>query len=93
MYFVGKFITIRGAIVRTGIVKSYCTRQTFRCCRCRGILVLEQPDGTYTLPKICSVNDDCGNKNEFEPVLGASTTKVIDYRRIRIQDVENSHVC
>ena len=78
--------------MRTGTVKSYCIRMTFRCPRCRESFVVDQPEGCYTPPKFCKASEDCENKNDFEPVLGASTNKVIDYRRIRIQDMENSHV-
>lgn len=88
-YFnLGKFITIKGAIVRTGNVRPFCRRLTFRCKVCETEFAIEQIEGRYTPPTVCKL-EECTNNNAFlfEVKEKASTTIVTDSRRIRVQDI------
>lgn len=91
--FSGKFVTIKGAIVRTGNIHPYCQRLTFHCRVCETEFAVEQPEGKYSCPAICK-SEDCKNNNTFlfEVRENAKSTLVIDSRKIRIQDILNRDV-
>ncbi|CAL8091791.1 unnamed protein product [Orchesella dallaii] len=88
--FLGKFVTIRGAVIRTGNIHPYCLRLAFRCQACDDEFVVEQPEGKYTPPTICKA-EECKNTRAylFEPLESSSRTVMIDAKRIRVQDIQH----
>jgi len=87
---VGKFVTIRGAVVRTGTVRSEVCRMTFRCIECSVMFVIEQPQGCFASPSRCKTRDCEGRI--FRPEETESTTKMVDARKIRLQDIQHYDV-
>jgi DNA replicative helicase MCM subunit Mcm2 (Cdc46/Mcm family) len=86
----GKFVTIRGAVVRTGNVRPQCSHMTFRCTECDSHFVTEQLEGRFTVPTRCGT-PDCGGKI-FQTMESESTTKLVDARKIRLQDIQHCDV-
>jgi len=78
--------------VRTGNIKPLCVRMTYECKICSGRFTVNLPDGQFRMPKRCGADDDCENKSHFEILEGAKTTKLIDCRRMRMQDIQHNDV-
>lgn len=55
----GKYISVRGTVVRVGNIKPLCTKMAFRCAACGEIQSFPLPDGKYNLPTkvICSLTN------------------------------------
>ncbi|ODN04355.1 DNA helicase MCM8 [Orchesella cincta] len=89
----GKFVTIRGAVVRTGNIHPYCLRLAFRCKVCDDEFVIEQPEGKFTTPTVCKT-EECKNTrtNLFEPLQSSPKTIMIDAKRIRVQDIQHCDI-
>ena len=83
-------MTVRGAVVRTGVIRPQLTFMAFRCVQCMSVFSVEQPEGIYVLPSACK-DPECRSK-QFDPLKSHKLTKLIDSRKISVQDVQNSDV-
>ncbi|KAJ3005090.1 UNVERIFIED_CONTAM: DNA replication licensing factor mcm8, partial [Siphonaria sp. JEL0065] len=81
----GRFISIRGTIVRISSIKPVVTQISFSCNSCNGSQILEQLDGKYRTPNSCPA-DGCRGKSFIPDRSGLSDTKTVDWQRIRIQE-------
>ncbi|GFS16563.1 DNA helicase MCM8-like [Elysia marginata] len=77
----GKFVTIKGTVVRVGNIKPLCTVMGFRCASCSYVQAVNLPDGKYTLPTSCPV-DECRGRTFFSCRSDAQT-RTIDWQTIR----------
>ncbi|KAI8840963.1 DNA replication licensing factor MCM8 [Chytriomyces cf. hyalinus JEL632] len=83
----GRFISIRGTIVRVSSIKPVVTQISFICSTCSQTQVLEQFDGKYRAPMKCVGGDNsCRGKTFLPDRSGLSETKTVDWQRIRIQE-------
>jgi DNA helicase MCM8 len=85
---IGKYVSIRGTVVRVGNVKPLVTQMKFQCARCRDHQTLPLPDGKFYPPTQCPT-DECRSKS-FEPVRGDEETETIDFQKIRIQEINET---
>lgn len=51
----GKFVAIRGTVVRVSNIKPLCTKMAFVCNLCGDVQSVALPDGKYTVPTKVSV--------------------------------------
>jgi DNA helicase MCM8 len=80
--FKGKFVSIRGTVVRVGNIKPMVSQMDFQCVRCGVIFTCYFQDGKFKNPIKCP-GSNCKNKI-FEPIY--STSRTADWQRIRIQE-------
>ena len=83
-YF-GKFVAIRGTVVRVGSVKPFVTKMGFTCNTCGEEQVINFPDGIYIVPSKCN-NYECRGR-VFTPQRMSSHTETIDWQTIKIQEI------
>lgn len=83
-------MTIRGAVIRTGTVKPFCTLLAFKCYDCKKHFVVEQPEGRFVCPSNCHTKDCMGKS--FEPVERHKSVQFEMFRKIRIQDTQHDDV-
>ncbi|CAH6787822.1 Mcm8 [Phodopus roborovskii] len=81
----GKYISIRGTVVRVGNIKPLCTKMAFRCAACGEIQSFPLPDGKYSLPTKCPV-PACRGKS-FAPLRSSPLTVTVDWQLIKIQEL------
>ncbi|KAI8613534.1 MCM2/3/5 family-domain-containing protein [Chytriomyces sp. MP71] len=87
MWHVGRFISVRGTIVRVSSIKPVVTQIAFTCSTCMRVQVLEQTDGKFHAPSKCVGGDTaCRGKTFLPDRSGLSDTKTVDWQRIRIQE-------
>ena len=46
----GKFVSVKGTVVRVSNIKPLCTQMAFQCTNCRHIQAVRLPDGKYIIP-------------------------------------------
>lgn len=81
----GKFISIKGTVVRASSIKPLVTQLSFKCPDCDTIQTLTLHDGKYRAPSSCTKFGCKGRR--FLPVRkNDSETKTIDWQRIRVQE-------
>ncbi|KAJ3234094.1 DNA replication licensing factor mcm8, partial [Chytriomyces hyalinus] len=79
----GRFISVRGTIVRVSSIKPVVTQISFICSTCSQTQVLEQFDGKYRAPMKCVGGDaSCRGKTFLPDRSGLSETKTVDWQRI-----------
>ncbi|XP_059842238.1 DNA helicase MCM8 isoform X1 [Hypanus sabinus] len=81
----GKYVSLRGTVVRVSNVKPFCTRMAFLCNTCGDIQSLPLPDGKYTLPTKC-LAPDCRSRS-FTPNRSSSLTVTVDWQSIKLQEL------
>ncbi|XP_023237196.1 DNA helicase MCM8-like isoform X2 [Centruroides sculpturatus] len=81
----GKFVSIKGTVVRVSNIKPYCTKLAFECKSCLVTQVVTQLDGKYTLPKKC-VTKGC-RSHQFLPLRDSKLTETVDWQKIRLQEI------
>lgn len=77
----GKYISVRGTVVRVGNIKPLCTKMAFRCAACGEIQSFPLPDGKYNLPTKCPV-PACRGKS-FAPLRSSPLTVTVDWQLIK----------
>ncbi|TGZ65776.1 hypothetical protein CRM22_005692 [Opisthorchis felineus] len=84
-HHLGRFISVKGIVVRVGQVDPVCHRLAFECAQCgtKQILILPA-DGRYCIPTKCSTRG-CRSRS-FEPLLNHCDTMTIDTQMITIQE-------
>ncbi|XP_065178607.1 DNA helicase MCM8-like [Sycon ciliatum] len=80
----GKFVSVRGTVVRVGNVKPLVTRLTFQCNSCAAEQTLVLPDGKYMQPSQCP-GDGCRAK-VFNPLRSSPQTQTTDWQSIKLQE-------
>eukprot|EP00043_Microstomoeca_roanoka_P016271 m.165434 g.165434 ORF g.165434 m.165434 type:complete len:862 (+) comp16425_c0_seq1:2650-5235(+) len=87
---IGKFVAIKGTVVRVSNIKPLVTTMGFLCLKCGCELCLDLPDGKYRTPKKCTT-DGCRSRS-FTPQYSSSYTQTIDFQTIRLQEIiEDEH--
>lgn len=83
--YYGKFVSVKGTVVRVSNIKPICTVLAFECNSCSNIQTVNLPDGKYVLPTSC-MSADCRGKT-FLPQRSSNLTETIDWQTIRIQEI------
>ncbi|XP_053384115.1 DNA helicase MCM8-like [Mercenaria mercenaria] len=83
--YYGKFVSVKGTVVRVSNIKPLCTVLAFECNNCSSVQTINLPDGKYVLPTSCS-SADCRGK-VFQPQRSSNLTETIDWQNIRIQEI------
>lgn len=83
---IGKFVAIKGTILRKTEVRYKPTEAAFECQRCQHVTYLPQPSGELVEPFECE-NDVCGRKGPFKFLQGESLWA--DKRKIRMQETSD----
>uniref|UniRef100_A0A6I8PEL4 DNA helicase MCM8 n=1 Tax=Ornithorhynchus anatinus TaxID=9258 RepID=A0A6I8PEL4_ORNAN len=83
--FYGKFVALRGTVVRVGNIKPLCTKMAFLCAACGELQTISLPDGKYCLPTKCPV-PECRGKS-FLAQRSSPLTVTVDWQTIKIQEL------
>ncbi|XP_049555956.1 DNA helicase MCM8 isoform X4 [Orcinus orca] len=82
--YYGKYIALRGTVVRVSNIKPLCTKMAFLCAACGEIQSFSLPDGKYNLPTKCPV-PACRGKS-FTALRSSPLTVTMDWQSIKIQE-------
>uniref|UniRef100_A0A8C0D1H8 DNA helicase MCM8 n=1 Tax=Balaenoptera musculus TaxID=9771 RepID=A0A8C0D1H8_BALMU len=82
--YYGKYIALRGTVVRVSNIKPLCTKMAFLCAACGEIQSFSLPDGKYNLPTKCPV-PACRGKS-FTALRSSPLTATMDWQSIKIQE-------
>ncbi|XP_070576847.1 DNA helicase MCM8-like [Ptychodera flava] len=85
--YYGKFVTIKGTVVRVSNIKPMCTKIAFQCNTCGEIQSLTLPEGKYVLPTKCP-GGECRGRS-FIPLKSSPLTETIDWQTIKVQEIIN----
>ncbi|XP_069404050.1 DNA helicase MCM8 isoform X2 [Ovis canadensis] len=83
--YYGKYIALRGTVVRVSNTKPLCTKMAFLCAACGEIQSFSLPDGKYNLPTKCPV-PACRGKS-FTALPSSPLTVTMDWQSIKIQEL------
>ncbi|XP_004634339.1 DNA helicase MCM8 isoform X2 [Octodon degus] len=83
--YYGKYIALRGTVVRVSNIKPLCVKMAFLCAACGEVQSLSLPDGKYSLPTKCPV-PACRGKS-FTPLRSSPLTVTMDWQSIKIQEL------
>ncbi|KAL4224835.1 DNA replication licensing factor mcm8 [Mactra antiquata] len=83
--YYGKFVSVKGTVVRVSNIKPQCTVLAFECSNCSNVQTVLLPDGRYTVPTSCP-SGDCRGKI-FQPLRSSNLTETIDWQTIRLQEI------
>lgn len=81
---VGKFVAIKGTVVRVSTIRQQLVSMQFECPRCGERQLRAFVDYKYSLPAKCST-DKCRSRH-FTPVR--ETAETVDWQRIRLQELQ-----
>ncbi|XP_013415383.1 DNA helicase MCM8 [Lingula anatina] len=84
-HYYGKFVSVKGTVVRVSNIKPLCTKMAFECNSCRTVQSVILPDGKYVVPTKC-VNTNCKART-FIPLRSSHLTETIDWQTIRVQEI------
>ncbi|XP_065748057.1 DNA helicase MCM8 isoform X3 [Phocoena phocoena] len=82
--YYGKYVALRGTVVRVSNIKPLCTKMAFLCAACGEIQSFSLPDGKYNLPTKCPV-PACRGKS-FTALRSSPLTVTMDWQSIKIQE-------
>ncbi|XP_012866090.1 PREDICTED: DNA helicase MCM8 [Dipodomys ordii] len=83
--YYGKYIALRGTVVRVSNIKPLCTKMAFLCSACGEVQSVSLPDGKYNLPTKCPV-PECHGKS-FVPLHSSPLTVTMDWQSIKVQEL------
>ncbi|GAB1601268.1 DNA helicase MCM8 [Argonauta hians] len=83
--YYGKFVSVKGTVVRVGNVKPLCIKMEFECNSCSNLETILLPDGKYITPQKCTTSG-CRSR-VFHPRQSSPQTESIDWQTIRLQEV------
>uniref|UniRef100_A0A2K5QQZ3 DNA helicase MCM8 n=1 Tax=Cebus imitator TaxID=2715852 RepID=A0A2K5QQZ3_CEBIM len=83
--YYGKYVALRGTVVRVSNIKPLCTKMAFLCAACGEVQSLSLPDGKYSLPTKCPV-PACRGRS-FTAVRSSPLTVTVDWQSIKIQEL------
>ncbi|XP_041418247.1 DNA helicase MCM8 isoform X1 [Xenopus laevis] len=81
----GKYVALRGTVVRVGNIKPLCTKMAFSCNMCGDIQCFPLPDGKYTVPTKCPV-PECRGRS-FTANRSSPLTVTVDWQTIKVQEL------
>ncbi|NXP43899.1 MCM8 helicase, partial [Heliornis fulica] len=81
----GKYIALRGTVVRVSNIKPLCTKLAFVCGTCGNVQGVLLPDGKYTLPTKCLVRECRGRS--FTADRGSPLTTTVDWQSVKVQEL------
>ncbi|NWU98785.1 MCM8 helicase, partial [Upupa epops] len=81
----GKYIALRGTVVRVSNIKPLCTNLAFVCGACGDVQSVPLPDGKYTLPTKCLV-PECRGRS-FTADRSSPLTTTVDWQSIKVQEL------
>ena len=81
--YIGKFVSVKGNVVRVGPVRPLIVRATFVCQQCGARIVVNFREGRYSLPEKCRT-EGCKCRT-FIPDRRA--IDAVDWQKIRIQEI------
>ncbi|RXN18654.1 DNA helicase MCM8 [Labeo rohita] len=81
----GKFVTIRGTVVRVSNIKPLCSKLAFVCNSCGDTQSVTLPDGKYTIPTKC-LKTECRGRS-FTPNRSSPLTLTVDWQTIKVQEL------
>uniref|UniRef100_A0A452TEU9 DNA helicase MCM8 n=1 Tax=Ursus maritimus TaxID=29073 RepID=A0A452TEU9_URSMA len=83
--YYGKYIALRGTVVRVSNIKPLCTKMAFLCAACGEVQGFSFPDGKYNLPTKCPV-PTCRGRS-FTALRSSPLTVTMDWQSIKIQEL------
>ncbi|KAM4695002.1 DNA helicase MCM8 isoform 2-T2 [Discoglossus pictus] len=83
--FYGKYVSLRGTVVRVSNIKPLCTKMAFSCNTCGDVQSLPLPDGKYTVPTKCPVLECRGRS--FTANRSSPLTVTVDWQSIKVQEL------
>ncbi|NXR66561.1 MCM8 helicase, partial [Rhadina sibilatrix] len=81
----GKYIALRGTVVRVSNIKPLCTHLAFLCAACGDVQRVPLPDGKYTLPTKCLV-PECRGRS-FTADRSSPLTTTVDWQSVKVQEL------
>ncbi|KFO96941.1 DNA helicase MCM8 [Calypte anna] len=81
----GKYIALRGTVVRVSNIKPLCTKLAFVCGTCGDVQAVSLPDGKYTLPTKCLV-PECRGRS-FTADRSSPLTTTVDWQSVKVQEL------
>lgn len=81
----GKFVAIRGTVVRVSNIKPLCSKLAFVCNSCGDTQSVTLPDGKYTIPTKC-LQAECRGRS-FTPNRSSPFTLTVDWQTIKVQEM------
>ncbi|XP_006822145.1 DNA helicase MCM8-like [Saccoglossus kowalevskii] len=83
--YYGKFVSVKGTVVRVSNIKPKCTKMAFQCNTCGEIQRVILPEGKYTVPTKCPAADCRGRS--FIPLRSSALTETVDWQTIKVQEI------
>uniref|UniRef100_A0A8C3W8J7 DNA helicase MCM8 n=1 Tax=Catagonus wagneri TaxID=51154 RepID=A0A8C3W8J7_9CETA len=83
--YYGKYISLRGTVVRVSNIRPLCTKMAFLCATCGEVQSCSLPDGKYNLPTKCPI-PACRGKS-FTALRSSPLTVTTDWQSIKIQEL------
>ncbi|XP_069464372.1 DNA helicase MCM8 [Ambystoma mexicanum] len=81
----GKYVSLRGTVVRVSNIKPLCTKLAFVCNMCGKEQSHCLPDGKFTLPTKCPIPECRGR--QFTPNRSSPFTSTVDWQSIKVQEL------
>ncbi|KAG8430836.1 hypothetical protein GDO86_019917 [Hymenochirus boettgeri] len=81
----GKYVALRGTVVRVGNIKPLCIKMAFTCNMCGDVQSFPLPDGKYAVPTKCPV-PECQGRS-FIANRGSPLTVTVDWQTIKVQEL------
>ncbi|XP_067421428.1 DNA helicase MCM8 isoform X1 [Emydura macquarii macquarii] len=81
----GKYVALRGTVVRVSNIKPLCTKMAFICNTCRDVHSFPLPDGKYSLPTKCPL-PECHGRS-FTADRSSPLTVTVDWQSIKVQEL------
>ncbi|NXL50318.1 MCM8 helicase, partial [Podilymbus podiceps] len=81
----GKYIALRGTVVRVSNIKPLCTKLAFICGTCGDVQSVPLPDGKYTLPTKCLI-PECRGRS-FRADRSSPLTTTVDWQSVKVQEL------
>lgn len=82
---IGKYIGIKGVVLKTSPIKLLCKSMQFLCMECKKTFQKKFIDGIYVVPTQCEKNEKCKSK-AFQP--DKTNAETILYQRVKIQEID-----
>ncbi|XP_030855456.1 DNA helicase MCM8 [Strongylocentrotus purpuratus] len=81
----GKFVSVKGTVVRVSNIRPLCTKMAFQCNTCGDIQIVHLPNGKYILPTKC-LAPECRGRS-FVPKQKSPLTETADWQTIKLQEI------
>ncbi len=81
---IGKFVGLKGTVIRVSNVKPLVVSMPFKCAKCGAEQYVRLSDGKFCVPKQCETGERCRSKT-FYPLRDKAIT--VDWQKIRLQEI------